>query len=341
MIDPKLKDPQYYRNKLTLWLRQCFGIKEQLDILSDVIAECDNYAEFFMKCFDVMDTLDASTNDRVTNLEIINGGHFDYLVPSESEEEGAGGFNISDACAFYPLERWNAGDGSASVSFDNIGYVPPQADGKTPIPDDVLERMRTESQFNYYDSDILDLIGEIVGVNRYITVNYGPLYTFTDNRTESTLPARERVSNKLVRLTNSELYRCIRCRIVQNNYHGTYEELEQLYRKIGLNIYIIDMSGNNFSDRSAEAFLYLDNRHFDPLRFSELKAEMPTAMPLTINDKYLFLMGYYTIRSMGISYTVNIIDLRAKSARWDESMWGLNEDQLKDPELGNLVGLWR
>lgn len=140
-------------------------------------------------------------------------------------------------------------------------------------------------------SDILDKIGALYGVTRTFDV------TYEENNQQVT---------SALHLTNSEFLKLIKARIIQNNYTGTYEESRNFYDNIGLPIYLFQ------SNCSAEVNVYLDS-----------------SVPSTGNEQKMFLANLFTIKSMGITYNTQIIDVihlliwdsASEDRYWDVGRW--------------------
>jgi len=112
--------------------------------------------------------------------------------------------------------------------------------------------------------DTLDKLAELVGSKRQLDV----VYEINLTPTRFTL-----------NLTNKELLRSIKTRILQNNYFGTYQEFVDNYQKIGFKVLIYDNVNPN-----------------------TVSIVLNDSTSLTENDRHMFLSGNYTIRSMGIEY---------------------------------------
>ena len=198
MLIDKLKNKEYYLQKLTMFLRNSYGIEEQIEVLWKVLLDVDTTID------DVFNVLSMTTTDNV--------------------------------------------------------------------------------------DDLLDKLAELIGTKRQMDVTYlvngvPHYYTLT--------------------LTNAELLRAIKTRILQNNYVGTFEEFISNYQSIGLEVLIYDTE--------------------TPSTVSIVLNDSPA---LTNNDKKLFLAGNYTIRSVGIVYQHSILDITqlaiwdAITSVFDTAQWG-------------------
>ncbi len=198
MLIDKLKNKEYYLQKLTMFLRNSYGIEEQIEVLWKVLLDVDTTID------DVFNALSMTTTDDV--------------------------------------------------------------------------------------DDLLDKLAELIGTKRQMDVTYlvndvPHYYTLT--------------------LTNAELLRAIKTRILQNNYVGTFEEFISNYQSIGLEVLIYDTE--------------------TPSTVSIVLNDSPA---LTDNDKKLFLAGNYTIRSVGIAYQHSILDITqlaiwdAITSVFDTAQWG-------------------
>lgn len=138
------------------------------------------------------------------------------------------------------------------------------------------------SNYNY---NFLDLIASLYGVSREFGVEY------RDNL--------NRLQKKDLYLTNEELLTLIKVRIIQNNFNGTYEETRKFYDNINLPVYLIH------STNPAEAYVFIASNNPDG-----------TKNNMTDNMRAMIFAGLFTIKSMGITYHVDIRDL-ATVAIWD------------------------
>lgn len=121
-------------------------------------------------------------------------------------------------------------------------------------------------------SDILDKIGNLFGVARYITVTY-TIPNTSDETTESLV------------LTNEEFLILIKARIIQNYCEGTRQQINEYYALMNLPIVV------KTGAEPATALLYFilyDTDH-----------------ELTNTEK-MFLAGLLKIQSMGINYRQQI-----------------------------------
>ena len=114
-------------------------------------------------------------------------------------------------------------------------------------------------------------------------------------------------------LNNEELLELIKISIVQNNYKGTFEELESLYEeKLGYKFYatlVTEAYGSN-AYKPAWVNVYIGNVKNDGTRISN-------------NLKELYLYNDLFIRSLGIQYQVLFVD-------YLDDVFTLDEDQLDD-----------
>ena len=156
-----------------------------------------------------------------------------------------------------------------------------------------IEKYEKLNNDDTYSLDILDKIGKIYGINRYFDVKY-----IDENGQETT---------KELKLTNKELYKLILSKIILLNYDGTYSMARELYDKIGLPIYM-------FTENSANVKLILDTGN---------------QTTITQNIKDLFNANMFTLKSLGITYTIFEADI-SKLALYDSS----------DENLGWDKGIW-
>lgn len=144
-----------------------------------------------------------------------------------------------------------------------------------------------------YESDLLDKIAYVFGVCRDFDVCY------TDPTNSSlTITKQLHLNNKLLLLL-------IKAIIIKNNYKGTYEETIEFYESINLPIYILN------SANSAEAFVYFDKSSLD-LSYTDDEIENIYAM---------FYSGLFTLQSLGISYTMFVVEGMFEQIMWDISIW--------------------
>lgn len=156
-----------------------------------------------------------------------------------------------------------------------------------------IEKYEKLNNDDTYSLDILDKIGKIYGINRYFDVKY-----IDENGQETT---------KELKLTNKELYKLILSKIILLNYDGTYSMARELYDKIGLPIYM-------FTDNSANVKLILDTGN---------------QTTITQNIKDLFYANMFTLKSLGITYTIfeadisklAIYDSTDENLSWDKGIW--------------------
>lgn len=155
------------------------------------------------------------------------------------------------------------------------------------VTDDVLQSLDVDNSYLY--DDVLNKIAQIVGVSRNLSVSVGG-------------------STEQLTLTNSELLRLIKTKIIQNNYNGTRSQFLENYQRIFSNI--------------GWSFDIYDGENPGTV-VSTLDINNPG---ITDNDKDLFLSGNYTVKSLGISYVYQIINME-RAGKWDDlnSNKGWNE----------------
>lgn len=66
LINDKLLTFDYYKDKMTLFLKNSYGVKEQLEILYQILVQFDNEA---YKMFSMMNMLDENTITVINNLD--------------------------------------------------------------------------------------------------------------------------------------------------------------------------------------------------------------------------------------------------------------------------------
>ena len=216
MLPEKLKNWDYYKEKLPLYVRNSYGIKEHFYIIYGMMIELDKNEIEICDCFN--------------------------LLQKDYEH------NV--------IEKYDALDG--------------------------------------YDFEFLDMIASIYGVNRYLDVSY----TDKDNK----------VVRKTLKLTNQELYTCIKARIIQNNYDGSYKQAIEYYRSIGLSVQMF----------------------FDPTEAAKCDIYLDVSVSSdSDNIRALFLAGMLTLKSVGITYNEMIVsfdnagvwDGTESHGKWDVATW--------------------
>lgn len=146
------------------------------------------------------------------------------------------------------------------------------------VTDDVLQSLDVDNSYLY--DDVLNKIAQIVGVSRNLSV------------------VVEGITKQLT-LTNSELLRLIKTKIIQNNYNGTRSQFLSNYSNIFSNIgWIFNI--------------------YDGANPGVVVSILDESNPgLTQNDRDLFLSGNYTVKSLGISYVYQIINI-GRAGIWDD-----------------------
>lgn len=173
--------------------------------------------------------------------------------------------------------------------------------------DDVFVKL-VGSQDNANDAtksiDILNKIGALYGVRQSFLVS------FLDNNLQN--------QTEQVQLTPFEFWLLIKARILQNCYDGTYAQMREYYEKMNLPINII-----THPQLSHAAYVLLNT-------VANITVKDWT-FPISNNIDYLFRAGYFTIKSMGISYyftDIDVSDLAIWDSTdvtrlWDRAKWGL------------------
>lgn len=154
-------------------------------------------------------------------------------------------------------------------------------------------------KLNSSNNAILDWIGSLAGVKRQFLIG-----------------------NEYIYLGNKEFVRLIKAQILQNNYTGTREQINELYADLGLTIRQYN------SANPGEVELYWNKEDF--------RNEDGTYKDgFSKNDEILFEHGFYTIKSMGLSYLTKVTDFE-KLGIWDSEKkgWGkTNADKDKANEM--------
>lgn len=146
-----------------------------------------------------------------------------------------------------------------------------------------------------YTNIFLDYLGNIIGLNR----------TFSITDTTGT---------HYIKLTNQQYIRCIKTKIIQNNYDGSREMCNELYSSIGLDI----VQYNTVN--SGVVMLYWNASQ---LYSNGVDSTNGYNSGFDSNDEILFKNGFYTLTSMGLSYEQTIIAFN-KLGIWDNParVWG-------------------
>lgn len=146
------------------------------------------------------------------------------------------------------------------------------------VTDDVLQSLDIDNSYLY--DDVLNKIAQVVGVSRNLSVSV------------------EGITKQLT-LTNSELLRLVKTKIIQNNYNGTRSQFLSNYSNIFSNIGWIFNIYDGANPGMVVSVLDSSNSG------------------LTQNDRDLFLSGNYTVKSLGISYVYQIINME-RAGRWND-----------------------
>ena len=260
MIKKNLLSWDYYYDKLPLLFKNSYGIGDQLRIFTDFINNCDNVAEVLFKMLDIRD-VEMSESDKVPNLDVINGSGTQYSRNSVKPN--------------YVSESNYVSEGNVL----NVEYG--SGKGRT------WNGIELSEKLNSSNNDILDWIGNLIGVKRQF-----------------------RIKNTYIYLGNVEFIRLIKAHILQNNYEGTREQIDELYKDLGLTIRQYN------SVNSGEVDLYWDKNDF-------MNADGTYKDGFSANDRILFEEGFYTIRSMGLSYNTEITNFKNMGI-WDSEgkLWG-------------------
>lgn len=142
-----------------------------------------------------------------------------------------------------------------------------------------------------YSCDILEKVASLYGITRDFDV------TYKENDVDV---------KRSLHLTNSELLKLVKARIIQNNYSGSYADSRILYENINLPIYLCQ------SANDAEVLVILDSSY-----------------GITTNERYMFLANLFTIQSMGITYLTSINEVKTlllwdttnELKYWDKGRW--------------------
>ena len=224
IVPDKLKDFNYYINKLPNYLQNSFGFIEHFRIWYDILVkDVINNADIFLNLLLLFDK--------------------DYLTYLQSIDEEMS-------------------------------------------PDDIT-------------CDILDKLGNLFGVSRYITVEYE----------EAGVKKKESLI-----LNNNDFLILIKAQIIRNYCEGTREQINEYYKSVGLEMYV-----QTDALEKATANMYLTT------------GSSSSSYNYSENIKKLFLAGQLRIESMGIKYTESFLNIdrllfwdtinEAGTTGWDGGQW--------------------
>lgn len=153
--------------------------------------------------------------------------------------------------------------------------------------------------------DILTKLGNLYGVSQHFTLS------FVEGGTRETHE---------VNLTPFEFWLLIKAQILQNCFDGSYGQTREYYDKMKLPVYI-------FTNASYASALMILNTSV-PIEVGS--GNNVRSYPITTNIEYLFKAGYFTIKSMGIVYSTDIVDIEhigvwdsiLATKLWDSAQWG-------------------
>lgn len=129
---------------------------------------------------------------------------------------------------------------------------------------------------------ILDFIASLVGVSRNLTYEY-----ITENEQHEKITNRENLV-----LNNTELYHYILIAIARNNYDGTREMIDKTYQKAFIDSGI------------ADSITYLRPSNLN----CQVLVQIVYNASMSDNDKILFQSGNYLIKSLGIDYSIRMVE---------------------------------
>lgn len=161
---------------------------------------------------------------------------------------------------------------------------------------------RTVGSFN----DLLTKLGNLYGVSQHFTLSF----------VEDGVREEHEVD-----LTPFEFWLLIKAQILQNCFDGSYIQTREFYDKMNLPVYIFTNVDN------AEALMILNTTSDIVVRVNETSTRQ---YAITNNIIYLFKAGYFTIKSMGITYSHSISDTAYlaiwdstdENKMWDVAKWG-------------------
>lgn len=143
--------------------------------------------------------------------------------------------------------------------------------------DYVTKLQNVEGYNNSSDFDLLNKIGSLYGVTRNMSV--------VVNGEEIQLS-----------LTNDEFLKLIKARVKQASYDGSLTMLLEMYKDIGLDVWVTWDTGPADADPSPDNVLNLSYRYIvEVILYTYQKG-------LSSNIKNLFLAGELAIKAMGIPY---------------------------------------
>lgn len=157
----------------------------------------------------------------------------------------------------------------------------------------------TEDEPYGTQSEILDMLGQLFGIKRNLTITY-----FRDG---------ELHQNEQITLNNQDFLIYIKSQIIKNYCDGSYEQVQEYYDSAGLSMFILTDGVS-----TATAQLYL--AEFDDTEYI-----------YSDNVKKMFLAQLFTIQAMGITYQYSITNIN-NILIWDKAVegtyksWGETDD---------------
>ena len=137
-------------------------------------------------------------------------------------------------------------------------------------------------------SDILEKLGNLFNLSHNFSVNYGG-------------------NEYQLNLTDQEFLILLKAQIIKNYSNGSYEQMKELYNKLGWKIvFMSDVSAN-----VRAIYITFDNVEDE----------------LSENLEHCWKAGLLTIQAMGINYSYSINEYQGvgywDSTNWDEGLWSL------------------
>lgn len=150
------------------------------------------------------------------------------------------------------------------------------------------------NDYSKTESDLLDKLAKIYGGGKNMYISY-----YTNSNVKKDVN---------VALNNTELYVYIYSQILRNNYGGTNGEMQEFYDKL-----------KTISNGAVDILVYTNQDGNEGGYVIEyMKSDFTGDESQTLNNyEIMFLGGYFTIKSIGISYNHNLFDYN-KAVLWDD-----------------------
>lgn len=186
-------------------------------------------------------------------------------------------------------------------SYDEITESRTDNNGVIGSLEEVLRAINVFSDdFPIENSDMLDKLGSIFGLSRYVNLTYSDSEGLHENES--------------IVLSNDEFLLLIKAQIIKDYFDGSYVQAKEYYENA--NLFIVTKNDTS----PASLLVYLNNIPDSQYSYSE-------------NVQKLFLAGKLNIKSMGIKYNYAIQDLNsvliwkntdgADVHGWDGGQWAI------------------